>query len=272
MCCKGKRPFNSFLTPSPFLLIPFFILSLLFLLASCGPQKGRLRIKGEFENLPQADLLIYSPDGGMSVVDTLHIMKGRFDFTTTVPDNPEPFTFVIVYPNFSTLSFMAHTSSEIRIKGDALSLSQVQVEGADSVLADHPKLGRQPVVVGKRLPKSKIIRRTKNKWLLIGFWASWKHGSSTVNYYVRQALRDHSDSLQAFTYSLDVDPTTVQKMEAIDDTTRWQTYCDYRGWQGPLLSRFGIRNIPCLILVNPGDTVVAVGTNYNQDIKPHLKK
>ena len=244
---------------------------LLFLLISCGPQKGRIRIHGEFDNLPQADLLIYSPDGGLSSVDTLHILKGRFDYSAPVPESPEPYTFVILYPNFSTLSFLAHTTSDIRIKGDALSLSQVRVEGADSILPNVPRTGRNPLAVGRPLPKSKLIRRQRGKWLLIGFWASWKHGSGTVSYYVRQALHEHPDSLQAFTYSLDVEPTTLQGTEAEADSARWQTYCDYSGWGGPLLSRFGVRNIPLFILANPGDTIVALGSNYSQDIKPHLQ-
>lgn len=265
------------------------------LLISCGPQKGRIRIKGEFENLPQADLLIYSPDGGLSTVDTLHIQKGRFDYTAPVPESPDPYTFVIVYPNYHTLTFQAHTSSVLRIHGDALSLSQVQVEGADSVLPERPRLGRQPMKVGRRLPKHKLLRHDSDKWLLLGFWASWKHGSSNVNYFVDQALREHPDSLQALTYSLDVDPAALASFSASygasmpspaspDSSSthflgkakghgdRWHTYCDYTGWSGILLSKLGVRNIPLFVLVNPGDTVVAIGSNYSRDIKPHFGK
>ena len=245
----------------------------LFLFFSCGPQKGRIRIRGTFENLPQADLLIYSPDGGLSSVDTLHILKGQFDYSSPVKESPEPYTYVIVYPNYTTLTFFAHSGTDIRIKGDALSLNQVAVEGADSVVRDTAKAARNPLAVGRRLPKSKLIgkhiKRKPHQWFLIGFWAEWKSGSSIVTYNTSQALREHPDSLCAFTYSLDISPKAGKIRETID-STRWKTYCDYTGWSGSLVTQYGIRNLPLMILVNPGDTIVALGSDYYKDIKPHL--
>lgn len=262
--CKGKRPSNFLLTSLPFLF------TFLFLFTSCGPRKGWIRIRGEFENLPQADLLIYSPDGGLQTIDTLHILKGKFDYQTKVDDGEH--TYVIIYPNFSTLSFQTHSGTDIHITGDALSLSQVKVEGADSILTAEKPKSRKPLAIGRRLPKSKIIKKKPGTYLLINFWAEWKHGSSVVNYYTRQALRDHPDSLYVFSYSLDVDPTVVKKAESIEDSTKWHTYCDYQGWGGSLLTKFGIRNIPLMILVNPKDTIIAMGTDYNKDIKPEIDK
>ncbi|MBO4611876.1 MAG: DUF4369 domain-containing protein [Bacteroidaceae bacterium] len=250
----------------------FLPLIAVFLFAACEPQKGRLRIKGTYENLPQADLLIYSPDGGLSTIDTLHVVKGKFTYEIPVDDSPEPYTWVILYPNFSTLSFMARGGSDVRIKGDALSLGNERVEGADSVITPAPKQGRHPLTVGKPLPKSKIIKQPRGQWLLISFWANWKHGSSTVNYYTRQALQQYPDSLHAFTYSLDIDPRNNKTTESIEDTVRWKTYCDNRGWAGPLVSKYGIRNIPYLILVDPRGRVAAMGTDYNRDIKPALQR
>lgn len=243
----------------------------IFLLAACGPQRGRLRIRGEFENLPQADLLIYSPDGGLSTIDTLHIQKGRFSYETRIEDN-DPHTFVIVYPNFSTLAFVAHAGTDIRIKGDALSLSQVRVEGADSLVAETELVGRTPLAIGKPLPKSSIVKQRPVKYLLIGFWADWKHGSNTVNYNTRLALREHPDSLTAFTYSLDLEYQPDLSTEYYEDSLRWRTYCDYRGWGGPLLSKWGIRNIPYNILVGPDGRIVAMGSEYNRDVKPAVDR
>lgn len=239
-----------------------------FLLVACGPQKGRLRIRGQFENLPQADLLLYSPDGGLATIDTLHITKGRFDYQTRVDGGP--YTYVVVYPNFSTLAFQAHSGSDIRIKGDALSLSQVRVEGADSLLPQEPKTGRNPLKVGNPLPKSKVIVHKPGTYLLISFWASWKYSSNDANSQVRWALKEHPDSLCAFLYSLDIEPSVYKKPEFIEDSTRLHSYCDYTGWGGALLTEYGIRNIPYMILVSPKGTVLAMGNDYNRDIKPHL--
>ena len=241
------------------------------LLVSCGPKRDELRIRGQFENLPQADLLLYSTDGGLNTIDTLHIVKGKFDYLTHA-EGIEPYTYTIVYPNFMTLSFLARPGADVRIKGDAQSLSQVSVEGADSVLPAERRTGKNPLAVGKRLPKSKLVKPDSKNYLLINFWAEWKHGSSTVNYYTRRALEEHPDSLRAFSYSLDVSPKMGRMTEHISDSLRWKTYCDYTGWSGILLAQYGIRNIPFMILVSPQGKILAMGSDYIRDIKPEMEK
>ena len=241
----------------------------LLFLVSCGPQRGRVRIRGEFENLPQADLLLYSPDGGMSVIDTLHILRGKFDYQTRV-EGTETYTFVIVYPNFSTLGFQAHSGSDVRIKGDALSLNKVIVEGADSVIPSEIKKAKNPLSIGKKLPQSEIIKHRKGTYLLIAFFADWKNGGSYVNHLLRTSLNENHN-LHAFSYSLNLQPSKVRDEEPVD-STRWHTYCDYNGWGGPLLSRLGIRNIPYFILVGPEGRILALGPDFYQDIKSELQK
>lgn len=249
----------------------YFPLILIFLFAACGPQRGRLRIRGEFQNLPQADLLLYSPDGGLMSIDTLHIVKGRFDYKARVPHG-EQFTYVIIYPNYMTLSFLAHGGTEVRIQGDALSLGKEVVEGADSVIPPTPRVGKSPLKVGGRLPKNTVIPAHKGKYLLINFWAEWRNGASSVTHQTRQALSEHRDSLHVFTYSLDVDPKRERLPETIKDSTRWDYHCDYLGWASPLLSRMGIRNIPYHILLDPRGRIRAMGNDFSRDIKPEIAK
>ncbi len=245
---------------------------LFLLLASCTNNKGKLRIRGHFDNLAQADLLIYSPDGGMALpIDSIHILKNEFDFTTLVEDE-EPHTYTIIYPNYATLSFIARSGTSIKIKGDALSLSQVRVEGADSILPADSKQGKNPLAIGKKLPKSKLIKQQKGKFLFIAFSADWDHKQSQIDYDTRRSLRDHPDSLTAFSYYLDLEPTEHNRPKTTTDTINWKTYCDYRGWQGPLLAKYGIRNVPMMILVNPQGKIVAMGSEYNRDIKPEMEK
>lgn len=261
---QNIRPFNFPLTPFLFLLTSFLV-------AACGPQRGQLRIRGEFQNLPQADLLLYSPDGGLMSIDTLHIVKGRFDYKTRVPHG-EQFTYVIIYPNYMTLSFLARGGQDVRIRGDALSLGKEVVEGADSVIPPAPHLGKSPLKVGGRLPKNDVVPAHKGKYLLINFWAEWKNGGSSVTYQTRQALSEHRDSLHVFTYSLDVDPMQERLPKSIEDSTRWDYHCDHLGWASPLLSRLGIRNIPYHILLDPRGRIRAMGGDFNRDIRPEMTK
>lgn len=247
------------------------LILIVFLFAACGPQRGKLRIRGEFQNLPQADLLLYSPDGGLMSIDTLHIVKGRFDYSAPVPHD-EQFTFVIIYPNYMTLSFLARGGQEVNIQGDALSLGKEVVEGADSVIPPTTRQGKSPLKMGGRLPKNYVIPAHKGKYLLINFWAEWKYGGASVNNYTRQALSDHRDSLHVFTYSLDVDPKQEHLPKSITDSTRWTYHCDHLGWASPYLSRIGIRNIPYHILLDPRGRIRAMGCDFNRDIKKEIDK
>lgn len=239
------------------------------LLVACGSRPNRVRIRGQFDNLPQADLILFSPDGGMMTIDTIHIQKGKFDYETQVEDMTAIYTYTIVYPNFHTLFFQAHGGADVRIKGDALSLSQIEVEGADSVLPLRSEdKGKYPLTIGRPLPKSKFVKPRKDAYQIIAFWASWKYGSDPASHF-RQALRDHPDSLQVLSYSLDLDPADERKI--LDrDTTRWHIHCDYKGWASPLLEKYGIRNIPYYLFIDPTGKLLAMGSEYNRDIKPAL--
>ncbi|MBR4758101.1 MAG: DUF4369 domain-containing protein [Bacteroidaceae bacterium] len=249
-----------------------FLMGVLLLLAACGGQRGKVRIRGEFDNLPQADLLLYSPDGGIgTIVDTLHIKKGKFDYRTAV--DGEQHTYVIIYPNYMTLSFQAHSGADVKIKGDAFSLAQVKVEGADAVLKEERGKSSDPVAIGKKLPKSKIVKHDGKHYLLLGFWADWKYGSNEiVGNAIRTTLREYSDSVRAFSYSLNLESKARNTISFTEDSTLCQTYCDHKGWKGELLVKYGIRNIPQMILVNPEGIVVAKGNDYRKDIYPTLKK
>ncbi len=242
------------------------------LLISCGGNKGRIRIEGEFRNLNQADFLIYSPDGGFDDIDTLHLLKGRFRKDLSVAGGP--FTFTIIYPNFYTLSFVASGGAKVRINGDALALKDVVVTGADSVIPHPTELPDEKLHVGMRLPKVDIIEQSRQpgKYLLIGFWANWRSGASVVNTVIKRALQSYgSDNLCALSYSLDLD----QRMRRIGegaDSLAWQSFCDYKAWESPAVVRLGIRNIPMLILLDPQGKIVALGSNYTSDIEPTLRK
>ncbi len=245
------------------------ILPLLFL--SCRGGKGKIRLSGTFQNLNQADFLIYSPDGGFQDIDTLHLSKGKF--RKTIPITGGPYTFTIIYPNYSTLSFMAEERDKVTIEGDALALADVQVEGADSVIVGSGPIREGKLHTGMRLPKVDIIEehRQPSKYLLLAFWANWKGGGSAVTASLRHATSDFADHLTALSYSLDVDRRMRRLAEGKEPPT-WDSYCDYLAWDSPAVVTLGINNIPLYILVAPDGTIAALGSNYSSDVEPLLKK
>lgn len=102
------------------------ILFTLLALASCGGREGELRIKGEIKGL-NADLTMYSRDGVIQGIDTLHVVKGKIDWTC--PYNKEGGSLTIVYPTYSTLTLFCNSGDVIVIEGDAKQLGATKVSG-----------------------------------------------------------------------------------------------------------------------------------------------
>lgn len=98
----------------------------IFLFLSCGVPSGQVRVRGKYENLKQADFFILSTDGGLSSVDTLHVLNGEFEYTCDIPGDA---TYRIVYPNNSQLVLWAHGGDDVVIKGDVQDLWHVSVTG-----------------------------------------------------------------------------------------------------------------------------------------------
>ncbi len=95
-------------------------------LLGCGGSQGQFRLKGNFTHLEQGDFLIYSLDGGLNKVDSLHIRNGKFDYFTKLEGKA---TYCILYPNFSELVIFGHSGAVVKVKGDARNLNGVEVKG-----------------------------------------------------------------------------------------------------------------------------------------------
>lgn len=103
------------------------IIITLLALASCGGKKGELRIKGEIKGMNNADLTIYSRDGVIQGIDTLHVRQGKIDWTC--PFEKEGGSLTIVYPTYSTLTVFGSSGDVIEIEGDAKQLNSTKVSG-----------------------------------------------------------------------------------------------------------------------------------------------
>ena len=99
-----------------------FVLTLL----SCGGSPGQFKLQGNFAHLEQGEFLIYSLDGGLNKVDSLHIRDGKFEYLAKLDGKA---TYRILYPNFSELVIFGHSSGVVKVKGDAQNLNGVEVKG-----------------------------------------------------------------------------------------------------------------------------------------------
>lgn len=102
------------------------LLLLTLVLVSCGTDSYHFEIDGRLINLNQGEFYVYSPDGGISGVDTIKVEGGRFAYE--IPCE-QPCVLMIVFPNFSQLPIFAAPGKQVEIKGDASHLKELEVKG-----------------------------------------------------------------------------------------------------------------------------------------------
>lgn len=107
---------------------PLLYIATLLALFSCSRHPREARIQGTFAHLEQGEFYLYSSDGALPRVDTLHIVGGRFDYTLPLEGKA---TLHILYPNFSQLTLFAEGGDDIEVEGDAQNLNAVEVSGSD---------------------------------------------------------------------------------------------------------------------------------------------
>ena len=96
------------------------------ILASCGVGSGHFRFEGKFLNMNQGEFYVYSPDGGINGVDTIHVEGGRFTYECPCK---ESFTLMVVFPNFSEQPIFAESGASVDIQADASHLKELEVKG-----------------------------------------------------------------------------------------------------------------------------------------------
>ena len=104
-----------------------FLLTLV-LLAGCGTRSGHFKIEGRFLHFNQGEIYVYSPDGGISGLDTIKVQDGRFAYETPMTKQS---TLVLVFPNFSEQSVFAESGEGVEVKADASHLKEMEISGTD---------------------------------------------------------------------------------------------------------------------------------------------
>ena len=113
-----------FFSMKKFAYIIFLLATLFF--ASCGVDGAHFRFEGKFLNMNQGEFYVYSPEGGIDGFDTIHVEGGRFTYECTCKN---PFTLVVVFPNFSEQPIFAQPGKSVEIKADASHLKELSITG-----------------------------------------------------------------------------------------------------------------------------------------------
>lgn len=155
--------------------IGYILLTLV--VVSCGTDGGRFRIKGRLRSFNQGEFYVYSPDGGISGMDTIKVADGRFSYETSLSDKA---TFVIVFPNYSELPVFAQSGTTAEISGDASHLKEVEVKGDKT----NEEMTRQRLAMANMTQPE--VKKTaedfirKNPKSIISFYLLRKHFINTV--------------------------------------------------------------------------------------------
>ena len=95
-------------------------------LVSCGAPSGQFKIEGRFLNLNRGEFYVYSTDGLVNGVDTIHTDGGRFSYQIPCEHSG---TLMLVFPNFSEQPIFAESGKAAHVKGDVTHLKEMSVEG-----------------------------------------------------------------------------------------------------------------------------------------------
>lgn len=317
------------------------LLLITIIIAGCGVPRGQLRIRGEYNHIDQADFLIYSTDGGLQWVDTLHLRQGEFEYYASLSNSA---TYHILYPNNDELVIWAHGGDDIHIEGDAQNLAAVKVSGneenklytefrrrvvksdsiparqlAASFIRQHPLsdvslyllerhfLHAMPALPadsvqklyqvlrkaqprnnavatmggrirqlyalnkGKAVPDFSLmtsdsvihkLSEYRGKQLLLYFWAGWMNTSQGVQRIIQDSIKSRKD-LCAISYSLDVDSASF-RIARMDSTITLPTYCDYQGFQSPLVKQLGVTELPLAVLVDEKGKILKTASEISK--------
>lgn len=97
-------------------------------IAACGTDSHHFHLEGRFLKMNMGDFYVYSPDGMIQGMDTIHVKGGRFAYE--IPCEHEG-TIVIVLPNFSELPVFVKPGKSVDMQADASHIKDIEITGTD---------------------------------------------------------------------------------------------------------------------------------------------
>lgn len=114
-------------SPAPRLSAVVLMLAALWLLAACGEDSKHFKLEGRMLQMNSGEFYVYSDDGDIDGFDTIKVQGGRFAYE--IPCE-HPFTFTVVFPNYSQLPIFAEPGKTVEVDGDASHLKALKIKGS----------------------------------------------------------------------------------------------------------------------------------------------
>lgn len=89
----------------------------------------------------------------------------------------------------------------------------------------------------------------KAKLNVVTVWASWSHSSTDMQRRMQALKKKYGDKLGVMSICVDGRAASC-KQRVEQDSVKWSTICDGRMWSTPLLSKFGLADVPANVIID----------------------
>lgn len=116
---------------------------------------------------------------------------------------------------------------------------------------------------------------TRDKYILVDFWASWHPESVAEQDSLEKVLKAlKKEDFIIYSISLDMDKEAWLKA-AKKDTLQWRQVCDFKGWNNQLVKNQNIRDLPANLLLDKNKRIInrnIRGQELIDKVKENIKR
>lgn len=91
---------------------------------------------------------------------------------------------------------------------------------------------------------------------VVSVWASWNYQSTDMQRRLQTKKKTYGDKLAIISICIDGSPADCKRTVVDRDSLKWSTVCDGRMWDSPLLSKFGISNVPANLIFDSKGRII----------------
>lgn len=179
-----------------------------------------------------------------------------------IHDNPESPVSIYLLQRYFVTSSDADNKLALRLTKELLKAHPdngrlVQLKNKLSDLQGGAKGSKFPKFTAKDLKGKRISESVlKGKVAVVSAWATWSYASTDMQRRLKQLKKQYNDKLAVLSVCIDGRPQGCRDYIKNDSLT-WSTVCDGRMWDSPLMTTFGMADVPDNVLYDKSGKVVA---------------
>lgn len=125
---------------------------------------------------------------------------------------------------------------------------------------------------GSKLPNFSAVTTTgyrvtnadlKGELNVISVWSTWNYDSQSVQRQLRKFQKQYGSRLGLLSICMDGNPADC-KQTSKRDSTLWNTVCDGRMWNMPIVAQLAVSTIPDIIITDRSGKILDRGLNMNE--------